>query len=193
MLKIHVSLGNSKLGRIANISLPPIQTCRVGTPCHRRCYAIRSWQMSANVRKAWQENLDVYKSDSNVYFEQIRLWLYENKPRFFRFHVAGDIPDAQYWQGLLALCSRMPMVKFLVFTKRFDLDFSMKSPNLSVVLSMWPGMADPRHLDLPRAWCQDGTEDRVPAGALECPGDCINCGACWGLAKRGIDVVFPLH
>lgn len=42
------------------------------------------------------------------------------------------------------------------------------------------------------AWLDDGSDD-IPANAMPCPGNCENCGACWGLAKRGIDVKFAKH
>ena len=193
MSEIHIALGNTKLGRIPNISLPPVKTCRAGILCYKKCCAYRAWRMYPNVRKAWQDNLDVYKSDCYDYFEQIAVFVGKTNAKFFRFHVAGDIPDVRYWRGIQEISAEIPEVNFLVFTKRFDLDFSLELPNLSVVLSMWPGLENPTHLELPRAWCQDGTETRIPDDALECYGECENCGACWGLAKRGIDVVFPIH
>jgi len=194
-MKIHISLGNTKIGKIPNISLPPIITCMADAPCSKACYALKSWKMYLHVREAWQENLDVYKSTKNDYFNQIGGWLRRKRkqPEFFRFHVSGDIPDPDYFVGLKELCKAFPATKFLIFTKRFSLDFSEEVENLSVVLSMWPGLDVPDHLDLPKAWCQGVTETRMPEEVLTCPGNCETCGACWGLAKMGMDVMFPLH
>jgi hypothetical protein len=62
--------------------------------------------------------------------------------------------------------------------------------------SMWPGWGNAdavKAQGLSIAWMQDGTETRIPSDAMKCPGRCDTCGACWGLAKRGIDVVFKKH
>lgn len=194
-MKIHVSKGNSKLGTIPNISLPPIETCPEGALCIEKCYAKKAWRQYPATRKAWSENLELYQKGPNEYFHQLRKWLLKHKPEFFRFHVAGDIPDEVYWKWLTGICMDLDETKFLVFTKRFELDFTLAPANLSVVLSMWPGHTEPVGFaaTLPKAWCQDGTETRVPVDALPCPGNCSLCGACWGLAQRSLGVVFNLH
>ena len=194
-IHIHVSRGNIKLGTIPNISLPPIETCPPGVLCAESCYALKAWRQYPATRRAWSENLSVYQHSPFRYFTQLYDWLAKHKPEFFRFHVSGDIPDQRYWAEAASLCEQFPSVKFLVFTKRFELDFTVAPSNLSVVLSMWPGHAPPTGFaaTLPRAWMQDGTEDRVPLDALPCPGNCQTCGACWGLAQKGLDVVFNLH
>jgi hypothetical protein len=83
-----------------------------------------------------------------------------------------------------------PSTIFLAFTKRYDLEYSEIPENLTIIFSMWPGVPDTAPRGFPRAWMQDGTEDRVPDDALESPGICHNCGMCWQLAKIGRDVVF---
>ena len=59
----------------------------------------------------------------------------------------------------------------------------------------WPGCDIPSDLrqKYSVAWLDDGTDSRIPEDAMECPGNCETCGACWGLAKRGIDVRFAKH
>ena len=145
------------------------------------------------VKRAWQKNLKVYQNNAQDYFNQIAGWLTRYEPEFFRFHVGGDIPDQLYFFKMVQLASEFPDVKILTFTKNFELDFSFIPDNLSVVLSMWPGMRMSKKWDLPKAWCQDGTETRVPDDALECPGGCIDCGLCWHLKNLNKDVVFKLH
>jgi hypothetical protein len=43
------------------------------------------------------------------------------------------------------------------------------------------------------AWMQDGTETRIPKGAIECHGNCETCGLCYELPRLGVDVVFHKH
>lgn len=198
--KIKISTGNTKLGRIPNISLPPITTCRNKAPCAQKCYAMKAWRLYSGTRHAWTTNWELFKQDPDSYFEQMHAWIAKKNPEFFRFHVAGDIPSLSYWVRMVELVGRLPDTKFLCFTKNFKLDYQLLGslPNFTVVLSMWPGMDNTHKYDdlwfhMPRAWCQDGTEKRVPKDALPCPGLCQNCGMCWNLREIKKDVVFKLH
>ena len=58
-----------------------------------------------------------------------------------------------------------------------------------VVFSAWPGLDMPSH-EQSVAYMRDvkAPDDRIQADALECPGNCETCGACWALSARGIDV-----
>jgi len=50
-------------------------------------------------------------------FEQIE----KKQPKFFRWHVAGDIPDAMYLAMMYRVACRFKRTKFLAFTKRYNL------------------------------------------------------------------------
>jgi hypothetical protein len=193
-MKLSIAKGNSKLGTIPNISLTPGKSCG-GKVCSG-CYAMKSYRMYPSVRKAWDANLDAYESDSEGYFEAINKYLAKHKPSMFRWHVAGDIPGDAYLAYMLEIADLHPGVKFLAFTKRHDLITDsvcrIIPSNLSIILSMWPGMPVPDS-PLPRAWMQDGTETRVPDDAIPCHGHCDSCGMCWSLASIGRDVVFSKH
>jgi hypothetical protein len=191
-MKLSISKGNMKLGHIPNLSLPPVVTCRPGVPCAGQCYANKAYRLYPNVKKVWDTNWELWSTNPVDYFGQLQAWLFKHKPEWFRFHVSGDIPDRRYWESLNYTATLFLETKFMLFTKRFDLEFGYIPPSLSVVLSMWPGQAIPEHLDhLPKAWCLP--DDRAPASALLCPGNCESCGACWSLAQRGQDVAFKLH
>jgi hypothetical protein len=194
-MKLSISKGNSKVGRVANISLPPVVTCGKNVPCAKDCYAMKSFRMYPNVRDAWQRNLDGFASDPATYFATISKWVAKNKPSLFRWHVAGDIVSHEYLMGMNEVALSNPGVKFLAFTKRADLLFGFVPPsNMSIVVSQWPGWeCGDEHLGFPRAWMQDGTETRVPENAVECFGNCETCGMCWALEDIGRDVVFMKH
>lgn len=202
-----VKKGNSKLGKtVWNISLSPGKSCGA-VPCARECYAMKAYRMYPSVKKAWDGNLAEALQEPGHFgfFDSIESHLLRAKklPRFFRWHVAGDILSEAYFRGIRRVASRFPTVKFLVFTKKhhhvnavvaeekakgFDLP-----ANLSVVFSAWPGLQFENPHGLPVAYMQDGTETRVPANAIECPGQCDSCGMCWSLASIGRDVVFHAH
>ena len=62
-----------------------------------------------------------------------------------------------------------------------------------ILFSAWPGMAFLNPQGHRVAWMQDGTETRVPADAIACPGNCESCGMCYELERLGHDVVFHKH
>lgn len=192
-LKVHIAGGNAKLGRIPNISLPPIKSCGNCSGCKKECYALKAWKMYQNTRRAWNENFRLVREDPAAYFDQIDAWIAKHHPRLFRWHVSGDIPCQGYLEGMKMIAEHNPDTRFLAFTKMYDLDYSDLPENLSIVLSGWPGMElrNPHHLHV--AWMQDGTEDRIPKNALECTGHCDHCGMCWALKEIDRDVFFYKH
>jgi hypothetical protein len=125
------------------------------------------------------------------YFTMVENYLRGHNPKFFRWHVAGDIKDQDYVEWMKSIAVRFPQTKFLAFTK-MALDFSGLPKNLTVVYSAWPGSPIVNPHKLPVAFMQDGTETRV-TNALECPGSCENCSMCWALPSIGANVVFHKH
>lgn len=190
-MKVTISSGNSKIGKITNISLTPLLACNHDCDCKKGdCYALKAWRMYPNCRKAWNENMELFNRDWADYFRQILTWLKAHKNvRYFRWHVAGDVVDQNYISGMIQIADRLPRVQFLAFTKMHNLDFSAVPSNLKIIFSMWPNWGDTEK-KMPRAWMQDGTETRIPAGAIECSGECDECLACWNLSG---DVVFAKH
>lgn len=196
--RVTITRGNEKIGECTwNVSLSPVISCAAGVPCTKDCYAVKFAKLRPSCREAWSKNLRIAREDMPGYFKQIseRLRNARKQPRFFRWHVAGDILNAEYLSGMLAIAREFPAIKFLCFTKKFDLLNGIAGePNLQFVLSMWPGMAVPEGLEsYPRSWMQDGTEARIPENAIECPGRCDQCGMCWNLSKIGRDVYFHKH
>lgn len=198
-MKLSISKGNTKMGKVASISHTPVAGCGKGIPCAKDCYAMKAFKMYKNVRNSWQGNLDAWNEDGLEYFAVLRAWIEKNRPRFFRFFVAGDIPDDTYLALMLETADMFPGTKFLCFTKRHDLfaDPSLLRvldtiPNLSIIASMWPCWGDPG-IGLPRVWMQDGSETRIPDNAIQCIGNCETCGMCFSLRNLGRDVYFNKH
>lgn len=198
-----ISEGNSKIGSMHNVSLTPIKGCLNCQSCKRDCYALKAYRMYPQTRKAWNHNLRLATTDKEAFFASIRAHLAKKAPRFFRWHVAGDILGQDYLESMKAIARDFPGTRFLCFTKMHSLDFTGLPKNLSVVLSMFPSMPVPANRaisygnaklsGLPIAWMQDGTETRLPSNAIECPGSCEGCGMCFDLARLRRDVVFHKH
>lgn len=191
-----ISDGNSKLGKIPNVSLVPGADCLRGVPCAKasECYAFKLYAMYRSARASWKGNSLLARANPDAYFGAIDAYLERKRPRFFRWHVAGDILSQDYLAHMVDIARNHPDTKFLAFTKRHDLDYAAMPANLQVVFSMWPGLEKPAAPKGVRyAWMQDGTETRVPKTAVDCPGLCEDCGMCWSLGKIRRDVVFHKH
>jgi hypothetical protein len=187
-LKPKISPGNMKLGKISNISLPPIKTCVKGVPCaDGKCYALKAWRQYPGVRKAWQDNLQCYIEDQDNYFAYIAGYIHSKGLKHFRWHVGGDIPDRDYLRGMIAVAAVSPDTLFLAYTKRYDYFPTDLPKNLRIVLSAWPGYPLP-DANMPIAWLSH--DHRRVNGAIECPNNCDKCLKCFGTTK---DVVFHIH
>lgn len=198
-MKIHISKGNMKVGTIPNFSLTPGRSCskKACKTCFvQGCYACKSYRQYKNVRTAWDENtecavheLKSMEKQLSAYFDGM------NAPRFFRIHVGGDFITKEYAEMWARIAVNHPHTNFLAFTKQWENVRGIDFPeNFSLVLSGWPGTEIPADLKekYRTATCVNSA-DEIPAGGFHCPGHCENCGACWELAKRGIDVYFVKH
>lgn len=198
-MKTKISNGNSKVGRIPNLSLTPGRSCSpeaCKTCLSGGCYAMKSYRQYKNVRAAWDSNTELALSDLETMERDLLAYFGSMvAPRFFRLHVGGDFITREYAEMWARVAAAAPSTNFLAFTKQWDMVRGVEFPaNFSLVLSAWPGTEIPADLRARYsvAWLDDGSEE-IPASAMECPGNCETCGACWGLARMGIDVRFKKH
>lgn len=195
----HVSGGNMKVGSVPNWSLTPGRTCSAEackTCFVEGCYACKAYRQYPSTRKAWDENSDLAERGLeklepffDLYFGGL------NAPRFFRIHVAGDFVSRKYAEMWARVAAKHPGTRFLAFTKQWENVRGVDFPeNFSLVLSGWPGTEIPADLSAQyaKAICVEKAEE-IPENGFHCPGSCENCGACWELGKRGIDVYFVKH
>ena len=195
--------GNIKLGEgdTWNVNLPPILTCK-DKPCYTegKCYNLKAWNLYPSAQKSWLFNWNHYNSHPDKFFSDIvrKIKNARKPPQWFRWQSSGEIPDQRYLHGIKRVARECPEVKFLVFTKRYDLSFRNIPSNLQVIASAWPGFNIPKHIlrRFPVAWMNDGRETRQKARRrqkVDCPGYCPSCRICWSLSDKKRDVVFHLH
>lgn len=201
MRKVSISSGNSKLGGIASVSLSPIDTCREGCPCWKKCYAEKLCKIRPSMRKAYNNNLDILRNEPELYWRDVEAAIMTS--RFFRFHVGGDIPDTEYLLKMCEVANRNKHCEILCFTKRYEMvndavTGGVRIPkNLHVVFSAWPGLTMENPYNFPEAHIRlrNGKTD-ARSDAYECGGNCTNCvqtdSGCWNL-KSGEQVVFNEH
>ena len=196
--QIHISLGNTKVGKMFNFSLPPGISCSAiaCATCHKQgCYACKSYRQYPNVRAAWNENYILCKYNLAEAEKQITAYLEKNghKSKFFRIHVSGDFFSREYFDMWERVAARFPAIRFLAFTKFFENISADVPENFTLRLSDWPGVTLPEDLAkvLPVAYVDDGTRPADTfANAYKCPGNCRNCKHCF--ARKG-DTVFAKH
>lgn len=202
-IKIRVSNGNSKMGRIPSVSLPPVKTCAEGCTCAKKCYAAKFCRIYPNVKNAYDLNLTVYENNPSEYFRQVADVL--KMSRFFRLHVSGDFPNYEYFREIVRLIKDNPGCEVLVFTKRYSMvnDFlswhvgkgDALPENLHLIFSEWDEMPMYNPYNLPVAHVVfKGCEPSE--NWIECTGNCETCAksgsGCWGL-KNGEHVYFNEH
>lgn len=200
MNKLCVSRGNTKLGNCVNISFPPVVTCCKDAPCIKECYALKhAYALYKNVKAAWDGNLKLWLEEPGEFQKQFWDYLGRTRCKMCRINVGGDIPDEAFLAMVAATATRFPKIKFLAFTKKYDLIDGYKSKfpeNLRIVLSAWPGYKLPKRLQkkFPVAWMldKDNLDKRIPEGTTVCPGACETCGLCWEM-KEGENVCFEKH
>ena len=193
---VHISLKNTKMGRIPSFAMTPGATCSdcAKETCYKQgCYAAKLYRFRPSVKRAWDENANIatsnlpaFKAFMDAYFDSIAA------PRYFRVHVSGDFFSKEYAEAWADIARNHPFTNFLAFTKQFDIIRSVDFPdNFKIVLSAWPGTEIPDDLRSKYhvAWMDDGNTF-IPPDAQECVGNCEFCGNCWNLDH---DVVFHKH
>lgn len=199
-MKISISKGNSKMGAIPSVSLPPVKTCAAGVPCASKCYAAKMCKLRPSVRDAYERNLQELLENPESYWAQVRGAAAGS--RFFRFHVSGDILDVMYLYDMALTARMLPHTTFLAFTKRYDIvnDFIAGGcdipENLKIIFSEWGDCWDvPNPYNLPTAAVIfKGAE--IPEHWKICGGNCYACACrgvgCWEL-KSGETIAFYEH
>ena len=195
---VSISKGNSKMGYIPSVSLPPIVTCAQGCACAKKCYAAKLCRIYGTVRKAYNRNLEILKNDIDNYFTQVKAAAMVNK--YFRFHVSGDIPNMDYLDRMVKLAQELPGTTFLAFTKQYTfinnyLQGATIPDNMKIIFSEWPGMAMENPHNLPVAHVI--FRGSAPADHWKiCGGNCSECACrgvgCWEL-KAGEHIAFYEH
>jgi len=200
-MKLHISKGNKKMGKIPSSSLRPIKDCINCKECSNKCYAIKAYRQYKRTKKAWDENSKLIRENESKWESGHIKWITKEKPKYFRFNVSGDIISRKHLRLMNRTCKACPSTRFLIFTKSFKFikDPKTIAENLTVVLSVFPKMKVPERLkSLPRAYAYNTHLDypdnlRRFKDAIECVGGCEFCGICWDINRLNKDVRFKMH
>lgn len=207
-----VSEGNDKIGRTPNVSLLPIITCGANVPCAKKCYCMKAIRTYPEVRKKWHENTTKWMTDPAGFSDDVHKCLMGD-PEYFRWFVAGDIPDQDFLSMMIRHAREFPNTKFLAFTKRYEFfgrfvhnkgftwypkDFLGIPDNLTIILSRWSTWNFAAFYDNKQEYPEsmvvfkgESTPEETPDQFL-CPGKCEGCRRCWGM-KPGETVMIEEH
>lgn len=183
-IQLHVSAGNTKLGSIMNISIPPVVTCSNCGSCSKYCYAVRSYNRFTGTAAGWNENYLLFLVNPNRYFGDISRAV--KLQRFFRWHVSGDIVNDEYLAGMIRVALENPKCEFLAFTKAYQIvnkaiaAGTVIPGNLHVLFSAAPGVEMPNPYNIPECHIafSDPALNTYHGGAEyehNCNGNCTEC------------------
>lgn len=190
---VHISRGNRKIGRVMNVSTAPVLACANCKECKSFCYDIKAcMQYPCNVLTARVENLYMARYARRQYFQQIKDACSRRRAnKFFRWHVAGDILDADYFVHMVEIARMFPDFVFWTYTKNYAIvnhyvathggNRHVAIPgNLSIMFSEWDGleMDNPYNFGTFSCKLKDGNKNHAPEyfdGLYKCPGNCDIC------------------
>ena len=203
-LHVKFSRSNRKTGKsIPSVSLIPVADCGNCATCSSGCYDLRNVCYLKSVQTTRAQNSAILRKDRDRYFREIEATA--TLERFFRWHVGGEIVDADYFRRMVETALKVPTCTFLVFTKRFDivngfLDGGREIPrNLKIIFSDWKGleMDNPYNLPVSSPVWNYGVKGKHCTEKVHwCGGHCEECATtatgCFG-ARKGDTILFHAH
>ena len=190
---VCISKGNRKIGLVMNVSLAPVLSCGNCGHCCKYCYDIKAClRFVKNVLFNRVKNLVIAREDRERFFREIREAIRRRKKNFFfRWHVAGDILNSEYFAEMVAIAKEFDYFTFWTYTKMYDIVNNYVAnnggsraaaipENLKIMFSEWDGMPmnNPYHFPVFAVKLIAGNKDRRPEEfdmMYKCPGNCDIC------------------
>ena len=208
-----INNNNGKTGKaVATLSMPPKMTCRPDAPCYKsgKCYCMKGHQTYASVLGSYYKNWRLWNEDPKLFEEKVTAYIKYSGLKMIRWHDAGEIANMAYLKMMVNIANNLPDVKFLAYTKKYDLvnsylDVNEKLPdNLTIRFSYWDKDWTVRNPhDVPRAYVdfKDKTlNPEFPDEIFHCEGTADpddmehTCGVCQECFKKETKaVIFKQH
>ena len=171
--KITVGNGTFVKPTANSFSLVQVQDCPFATPiCKSVCYVHRLEKAEQEVHEKYQHNSRVIRevladpAYRTIVEEKFALWIQQNCPFGFRWHVSGDIISFTHACFIRSVCDKAPNVPFWIYTRSFPyikplLDAKNLVINLSADKDNWHKALE-LHKDLKLRICYMTVEGKVP-------------------------------
>lgn len=189
-LQVAISYGNRKIGRVMNVSTAAIFTCGGNcAQCQNLCYDIKAALQYDNVRQARARNTAMSRKARALFFQQIDdAMTRRRRNKYFRWHVAGDIQDADYLTRMIENARKHPDFKVWTYTKQYDIvnayvaghggDRHVAIPsNMVIMYSEWRGLPMVNPYGFPEFRVIFNGENVPSDCTWICPGNCDICKA----------------
>ena len=182
-IKFTISSGNKKIGHVMNVSTLPVYTCKNCSGCVKFCYDIKALLMYPSAIDARVRNTVILWRDRDLFFRLIdEKMSRRRKNKYFRWHVAGDIVDLDYFSRMVENARRHPDFVIWTYTKNYavvneycDIYGKDSIPaNFTVMFSEWRGMPIVNPYNFPEFRVFEEGE-QIPTTAHVCPGNCNIC------------------
>ena len=195
-IAICISNGNRKIGRVMNVSLMPVMTCANCKECKYLCYDIKAClQYPDTVINARMRNTVLARDHREEFFHRIdEKMSRRRKNKYFRWHVAGDILDMDYFSRMVENARRHPDFVIWTYTKNYAIVNEYVSAhggtieaaipaNFHIMFSEWDGMELVNPYAFPIFTCKlkAGNKNHDPEffnSLYKCAGNCDVCKAC---------------
>ena len=118
-VKASISDGNDKIGRTTNFSMAPVLSCGSCKACRLTCYAVKNCiRRGITVTSAWVKNYALAMFARDDLFNQLYTKCKnKRKHKFFRWHVSGDVLDADYFSRMVKLAFAFLDFRFWTYTE----------------------------------------------------------------------------
>ena len=198
-LHVTISKGNSKIGKVMNISILPVMTCggcgknRGGLPCVWFCYDVRDClRFPENVLKSRAKNTWLLIHEPARFWAEIDAAMTRRrKHKFIRFHVGGEIMSTAHFGDMVDLMKKHPDFIGWTYTKKYryvnryiaehgGTRAAAYSTYFTVMFSEWDGVPVDNPYDLPlfTTRLKAGNKNHPETyfkNLFKCPGKCIIC------------------
>lgn len=194
-LHVTISKGNSKIGKVMNVSIMPLLSCGNCGQCMSYCYDVKACVQYTNVLRARMKNLFLAHEYRDRYFDEIDTAMNRRrKHKYFRWHVGGEIPDYDYFCRMVENAKRHPDFVIWTYTKMYQFVNRYCSENgrdsipsnFTIMFSEWDGTPLNNPYNFPIFTCKlkEGNKNHSVEffdSLWRCPGNCDICKK----AKRG--------
>ena len=204
--KLCISAGNRKIGRVMNVSTMPGMCCGNCSHCIVYCYDVKACAQYPNtVIDARMRNTVMLLRNRPEFFRRIDDAISRRrKNKYFRWHVAGDILDMDYFENMVSIARKHPDFVFWTYTKMYSIVNAWIASNgelpgnLTIMFSDWDGVELPNPYNMPVFSCKlkAGNKNHPVEyfdSLFKCPGNCDVCKAIHAGCIAGMDTYNDEH